>query len=56
MQNEILAGNTGFNLPLSLKLIASGTLNQVCPATIAQARSVLPTPVAKAPRAPYVQV
>ena len=44
------------NLPVRLIFIASGTLNQVTPLAIAQARSVEPTPVANEPRAPYVHV
>ena len=42
--------------PTSSNLIASGTLNHALPVAIPQAISVLPTPVEKAPRAPYVQV
>ena len=45
-----------FNVPLNSTLIADGTLNQVSPDVIAQARSVEPTPVENAPKAPYVQV
>lgn len=37
-------------------LMADGTLNQALPVTIPAAMSVEPTPVEKAPRAPYVQV
>ena len=45
-----------FNFPLKSNLIASGTLNQHLPVAIPAAISVLPTPVEKAPNAPYVQV
>jgi hypothetical protein len=34
----------------------SGTLNQQAPVSMAAAKSVLPTPVANAASAPYVQV
>ncbi len=34
----------------------SGTLNHISPVIMAAATSVLPTPVANAPRPPYVQV
>ena len=44
------------SLPLNSTLIVSGTLNQVSPDAMPQARSVEPTPVANAPNAPYVQV
>ena len=43
-------------LPVRLNLIADGTLNQAWPVAIPAAISVLPTPVEKAPRAPYVHV
>jgi len=42
--------------PTRLNLIAAGTLNQVLPLIIPAAISVEPTPVEKAPKAPYVQV
>ena len=42
----------GFRAPVRLKRSAVGTLNQVSPVAMAQAKSVLPTPVAKAPSAP----
>ena len=42
--------------PTRLNLIAEGTLNQAFPVAIPAAMSVLPTPVEKAPKAPYVQV
>ena len=45
-----------FNLPLNSTLIADGTLSQVSPEAIAQAISVEPIPVEKAPIAPYVHV
>src|SRR4030067_265833 len=39
-----------------MNFIDSGTLNQHSPVAIADATSVEPTPVEKAPRAPYVHV
>ena len=42
--------------PLSTNFIACGTLNQHLPLIIPAAMSVEPTPVEKAPSAPYVQV
>ena len=44
------------SLPVRLILIASGTLNQALHFAIPAAISVEPTPVEKAPNAPYVQV
>ena len=42
--------------PVRTNLIALGTLNQISPVAIPVATSVVPIPVEKAPRAPYVQV
>ena len=46
----------GPGFPVSTNLIADGTLNQSSPVAIPVAISVVPTPVEKAPSAPYVQV
>ncbi|MPN64059.1 hypothetical protein SDC9_211830 [bioreactor metagenome] len=43
-------------LPVSTNLIALGTLNHASPVAIPIAISVEPTPVEKAPNAPYVHV
>ena len=42
--------------PVKTNLIALGTLNQSSPVAIPVAISVVPTPVEKAPKAPYVHV
>ncbi len=44
------------SFPVRLNFIAEGTLNHAYPVAIPAAISVEPTPVEKAPRAPYVQV
>ena len=41
-----------FSFPLNSTFMVGGTLNHVSPEAIAQARSVEPTPVEKAPSAP----
>src|SRR5680860_1076974 len=46
----------GPNRPWNSKRKVSGTRNQTFPVAMAPARSVDPTPVAKAPTAPYVHV
>jgi len=50
------AKTPGGRVPLSTILIVSGTLSHSCPVAIAAATSVEPTPVAKAFRAPAIQV
>ena len=42
----------GPSLPVRLKRMAAGTLNQAMPVAMPAAMSVLPTPVEKAPTAP----
>ena len=51
-----LAKTPAGHLPVSFTRKLSGTRNQVLPKAMATATSVEPIPVAKAPRAPPVQV